>query len=310
MDTSGGWPIVVGVDGSESALDAVHWAAERAREQDGTVRLVAAVGWASSQPMGWQALTQESYRGAALAAAEEHLQAATEMAARSLPTDRIDSLSVTGLPAGVLYDESARAFLLVLGSRGRGGFRGLLLGSTTVNLAAAAQCPVVVVRGPPAPNGPVVVGVDGSPDSESALGFAFEAAARQGAPLLAVRTWADETNHPVLAMLLDDAATDRLEQEALDRRARGMAPEVSGGRRANPRGARPGRRRAGGRDFGRSARRRRLSWARRPRRTRAGLGEPGAPAPRALSGGRRPRSGRRAGGAVNTNTIGAHVLVG
>lgn len=216
MDTSAGWPIAVGVDGSESALDAVRWAAERAREQDGTVRLVAAVGWASSQPMGWQALTEENYRAAALAAAEEHLQAATDVAASSLPRDRIDSLGVTGLPAGVLYDESARSSLLVLGSRGRGGFRGLLLGSTTVTLAAAAHCPVVVVRAQPAPNGPVVVGVDGSPDSESALGFAFEAAARQCAPLLAVRAWADETNHPVLAMLLDETATDRLEQEALD----------------------------------------------------------------------------------------------
>lgn len=78
-------PIAVGVDGSASALDAVRWAVARAAEQRGPVRLVAAVGPAPYQSLGPECVVRDSYREAALAAAEQHVQAAAGVAAQVLP---------------------------------------------------------------------------------------------------------------------------------------------------------------------------------------------------------------------------------
>jgi nucleotide-binding universal stress UspA family protein len=93
----------------------------------------------------------------------------------------------------VLLAEARDAVLLVLGNRGLGGFAGLLLGSAAVQVSAHADCPVLVVRGEPRADGPVVVGVDGSELSDLAVGFAVEEAARRGTALVAVHAWL----HPV-----------------------------------------------------------------------------------------------------------------
>ncbi|MFC7615699.1 universal stress protein [Actinokineospora soli] len=82
------------------------------------------------------------------------------------------------------------ACLVVLGSRGLGGFGGLLLGSTAVQVAAHARCPVVVVRGER--SGDVVVGVDGSAHSVEAIAFAFGEAQRLGAGVVAVTAGSQE----------------------------------------------------------------------------------------------------------------------
>jgi nucleotide-binding universal stress UspA family protein len=101
-----------------------------------------------------------------------------------------------GQAAAVLCEHSHDADMIVVGSRGRGGLSGMLLGSVSWQVAGHAHCPVVVVRGrwrsagDHAP-GPVVVGTDGSAISDAALGFAFEEAALRGAPLLAVCALAD-----------------------------------------------------------------------------------------------------------------------
>jgi nucleotide-binding universal stress UspA family protein len=81
----------------------------------------------------------------------------------------------------------------VVGSRGHGGFVGALLGSVSQHCVHHATCPVVVVRGPDTPrrDGPIVVGLDGSPQSEAALAFAVEAAVARRVPLRAVRVWLD-----------------------------------------------------------------------------------------------------------------------
>jgi nucleotide-binding universal stress UspA family protein len=78
-----------------------------------------------------------------------------------------------------------------LGSRGMGGFVGLLVGSTAVHLSAHGRCPVLVVREVGDEAGPVVVGVDGSVMGEQAVGFAFAEAALRKAPLRALHasTW-------------------------------------------------------------------------------------------------------------------------
>jgi nucleotide-binding universal stress UspA family protein len=80
--------------------------------------------------------------------------------------------------------------MLVMGSRGLGGFRGLLLGSVSTQVAAHSDCPVVVIREDVTGNGPrVVVGIDGSPESEAAVGFAFDMASRHGWSVLALHAW-------------------------------------------------------------------------------------------------------------------------
>jgi nucleotide-binding universal stress UspA family protein len=95
-----------------------------------------------------------------------------------------------------MIDESVGAPVVVLGSRGLGGFTGLLVGSVAQATAQHGYCPVVVVSGrtledPPPTTGPVLVGVDGSPASEAAIGFAFEAASVRGVGLVAVHTWTE-----------------------------------------------------------------------------------------------------------------------
>lgn len=95
-------------------------------------------------------------------------------------------------PAQELVERSTGARLLVVGNRGRGAVRSALLGSVALHCVTHAACPVLVVHGAPAPgevSGRVVVGVDGSPASASALAAAVEEAARLGADVEVVSTF-------------------------------------------------------------------------------------------------------------------------
>jgi nucleotide-binding universal stress UspA family protein len=100
----------------------------------------------------------------------------------------------TETPAGHavprLIEAAEGADLLVLGSRGRGGFAGLLLGSVSHRLAAHAPCPVVVIRSRTVPDGPVAAGIDESPAAGQVLAAAFPAAAREKCGLIVVRSFA------------------------------------------------------------------------------------------------------------------------
>ena len=163
----------------------------------------------------------------------QHLLAdAVTAAERAVSGLRISAEVIVGFPIGTLYDESRRAQLLVLGSRGLGGLTGLLVGSVAVGLAAQAGCPVVVVRGEDrdalSPR-PVVVGVDGSPNSEAAVAFAFEAAAAREVPLVAVHSWADMVLDPQIAALIDWVALERGSASRAVGSARGVGREVSRG---------------------------------------------------------------------------------
>src|SRR5213080_2324051 len=104
-------------------------------------------------------------------------------------------------PVVVGVDGSGSAYR---GDRGLGGVVGLVLGPVAVALAARGACPVVIVRGEPADTaGPVVVGVDGSPVSEAALGFAFEAAATREAGLVVVHAWSPTAIDNALEPVMD-----------------------------------------------------------------------------------------------------------
>lgn len=181
-------PVVVAVDGSESALRATRWAAEEAIRRGRALRIVHAYQW---PPVAGPTLASfetgfEAVRAAAETVARDALVAVTDVEGLRCETE-----VVLGGTVPTLRSVSERAALLVLGSRGRGGFTGLLTGSVTVALAAHGHCPVAVIREEPPAEGPVVVGVDGSPASEAAVGLAFEEAALRGCELVAVLAWTD-----------------------------------------------------------------------------------------------------------------------
>ncbi|WP_037070292.1 universal stress protein [Pseudonocardia acaciae] len=221
-----GQTVVVGVDGSESALDAARWAAGEARRRGLSLRLVNAFGWTDAQPVGEAVVTPE-YREALLREAHSEVAAAAAAAEEFAPGVRVEQHVEVGFPVPVLRAEAERARLLVLGDRGLGAVLGLLIGSVAVSMAANAACPVVVVRGPD-PVGlpsdlPVVVGVDGSGYSEAAIAFAHEAAAARKAPLVAVHTWGELILDPRPALLRDADAIEAAEREMLAERLAGWA---------------------------------------------------------------------------------------
>jgi len=183
-------PIVVGVDGSSSALEAVAWAARECARHRVPLRLVHAL---LIPVRGYPELLVSEYdvRQAMESQAKTWLSAAEAAARDAEPGVEVEAVTVGGAAVPVLVEESGNARMIVLGSQGLGGFTGLLIGSTAVGLSSHGVCPVVVVRGTPAADAPVVVGVDGSPASEAAIEFAFAAASTRDVPLTAVMTWTD-----------------------------------------------------------------------------------------------------------------------
>jgi nucleotide-binding universal stress UspA family protein len=224
-------PVVVGVDGSDGARRALAWAAAEAVRRRVGLRLVTAYAWA---PYGHPGLGPSIERAEDLErAARQVLEDAVEVARRSAPDLEITSNLVVGRPVKVLTDEARSAQLLVLGSRGLGGVSGLLLGSVAVGAAVHAACPVVVVRsaeGDDPAGRAIVVGVDGSPNSEAAVAFAFDAAAVRGVPLVALHTWADVEYAPGLAPLVDWSLIAEEQEAVLAERLAGWSvkyPDVA-----------------------------------------------------------------------------------
>ncbi|BCB89550.1 universal stress protein [Phytohabitans suffuscus] len=122
-------------------------------------------------------------------AADLIVRDAVAYAGRCDPRVSVSGEVVTGGISAVLIGESRRAFAVVLGDRGLGGFTGLLVGSVAVQVTAHARCPVLIARGTARENGPVVVGVDGSPHSDRAVAFAAEEAVLRKTDLRAVHAW-------------------------------------------------------------------------------------------------------------------------
>lgn len=183
-----GAPVVVGVDGSASALSAVRLAAREAAARRRPLRVVHAFIWPQLKvPLGPSPLGPA---GGGLRHQAEHIvEEAVAEATKAAPDTAVTGVVVDGAAAVVLLHESHRAALIVIGDRGLGGFSGLLIGSVAVQVAAHADCPVMVARGAERADGPIVVGVDGSPLSDLAVGFAIEEAALRGTGLVAVHTW-------------------------------------------------------------------------------------------------------------------------
>ncbi|MFI6096522.1 universal stress protein [Lentzea sp. NPDC051213] len=181
-------PVVVGVDGSSSALEAVRWAADDCTRHHAPLRLVHGY-LLPTHGLPEALLTSTEVRRAIEAQARTWLDAAAEVARAEALGIEVTTHVATWGAATLLIEESREARLIVLGSQGLGGVTGLLVGSTALALASHGRCPLVVVRGTPPPRGPVVVGVDGSPASEAAIAFAFEAASMRDTSLTVVMAW-------------------------------------------------------------------------------------------------------------------------
>jgi nucleotide-binding universal stress UspA family protein len=217
--------VVVGVDGSQSALRAVRWAAAEAARRRVPLRVVTAFAWYQDHPLGQVGLGADN-REIMLKLARRQLAEAVSVAEEESDGNPVEPQLVVGFPVPVLRTESERAQLVVLGDRGFGGVSGLLVGSVSVAMAGQAECPVVLVRsaaGDPVQDRslPVVVGIDGSPISEAALAFAYEAADGWGVPLVAVHIWRDLLVDPKDALLLDWNAVETDEREVLAERLAG-----------------------------------------------------------------------------------------
>jgi nucleotide-binding universal stress UspA family protein len=131
--------IVVGVDGSPESVKAIAWGAEQARATGGSLELV--IVWARPMSYGLP-LVVGGYNP------EQEAQDVVDKAATGidLPAARLHRSVINGAAPTVLVDRSKHADLLVVGSRGHGGFAELLLGSVSDHCVHHAACPVVVVR--------------------------------------------------------------------------------------------------------------------------------------------------------------------
>ena len=141
--------IVVGVDGSEDGRKGLQWAFEEARLRKATLRVVhawvllpppAPIGL--TPPMALSAEEIDTLRGAS----EKLLELELSDVVGDDPGISVERKSVEDLPAQALINEAADADLVVVGSRGHGGFAGLLLGSVSQQVAHHAPCPIVIVR--------------------------------------------------------------------------------------------------------------------------------------------------------------------
>lgn len=205
-------PVVVGIDESAASRGALWWAVQEAMLRRRGLLVVHALS-----PHG-------PYR-------EQSQRVVTDAVgyARHLAPGLAVEATVGDEPAGrQLCAESRYATLLVVASRGLGGFKGLLIGSVSEHVAARADCPVLVVHhgrnwarpvNANASRLPVVVGVDGGSRHEDTLAFAFEEASMRSVELHAVRGWCypstPRTGDPPRPPLSDVAGLETAEGQIL-----------------------------------------------------------------------------------------------
>ena len=138
--------IVVGVDGSRHSQDALRWADHFAAIFGARLDVVAS--WEYPPSYGWAAAAPEWNPARDMA---KGLDDTVQAVFGDQPRPGMHLQVLEGGAAKVLLEECAGAVMLVVGSRGHGGFAGLLLGSVSANVAEHASCPVFIVHGNQAP---------------------------------------------------------------------------------------------------------------------------------------------------------------
>jgi nucleotide-binding universal stress UspA family protein len=180
--------VVVGVDSSDNSTRAARWAAQEAAGRGVPLTVVHAVHLPTSGAA--RPLEPPEYASRIRAEGAKLLEQVAGNLRAEFPKLQVD-IELSDLSAArTLNTLSLESALIVTGTRGHGGFAGMLLGSVSRRLAAHAHCPLVVVRGeqPEDMLNEVVLGVEPG-QKESAIRYAFAAAQRYGATLHAVRAW-------------------------------------------------------------------------------------------------------------------------
>lgn len=214
--------ILVGIDGSDTSIAALRWAAAEAVQRGAGLHVVFAYDpqWPPTQPQQYAELAAIAHEQA-----EQVVTQAVGQLAASHPGLTVRHGVVAGLPAQALIEGSREAELTVVGSRGLGGFTSLLLGSVSDQVAAHAPGPVVVVRGhAEASTGPVTVGTDGSAGGEYAVGVAFEEAARRGCAVSVVTAYSRPLSAPGFGMPPLVYDRDMLERDFMARLDQTVVP--------------------------------------------------------------------------------------
>jgi nucleotide-binding universal stress UspA family protein len=202
--SSAEYGILVGVDGSPESDAAVRWAAGEAVLRGLPITLMHVI---PPIVVSWPARYLES---SYVEWQEENARHVIEQAQKTLLSIHGDSgppVSAQVRRDGILTElagASVDATMVVVGSRGLGPVGGAVLGSVSRSLLHHARCPIAVIKAdaaqPAGPTSPVLLGIDGSPASEAATAFAFDAASRRKVDLVALHAWSDVGVFPVVGM--------------------------------------------------------------------------------------------------------------
>lgn len=226
-------PVIVGIDGSDSALQAARWAGSVAAACGAPLQILHAMPSMGRNLTETMAAIQAAIMSYQRDAALIYLRAAQD-AVRADHPDLAVTIESSETPVDeALIVASATARLVVLGGKDVTGAAAVVLGSTTLRVATDAACPVVAFRGGDVAvsDRPIVVGVDGSDAAPAVLTAAFDFATAVKAPLRVVRSWT--TRAPVgdvtIPFLIDWEALEVAEWAALTELVdgfRGRYPDV------------------------------------------------------------------------------------
>jgi nucleotide-binding universal stress UspA family protein len=186
-------PVVAGIDGTEAGRTAARYAAWEASRRQVGLRLVFAFQptplWGPATVITDDDIWEQPW-------VRDLLSGTAKEIAAEYPHLPIDAVAVSGSPAGALVTESHRAGLVVVGTKASPGIRGRIAGSVAAQVAAYSRGPVLVTRVEPDAAGsstaPVMVGLDGSPQSLHAMSAAVDEALARGTSVHAVYVWDED----------------------------------------------------------------------------------------------------------------------
>jgi len=172
-------PVVVGIDGSDTAISAALWAIDEAFSRNVPLRLLFVIRSAGLSANEYSEVV--NYAKASLRAATAAVQSGGKPVT-------VNTAIVEGPPGAALVDESERATMVCVGTVGIGGYARSILGSTAAELAEQAHCPVAVIR----PHGNestqhvswIIVAANGKPEQAAVIEFAMQEATLRRSPVL------------------------------------------------------------------------------------------------------------------------------
>ena len=219
--------VVVGVDGSTSSDQALDWAVEQAALEHRSLTLVHALGPIGTSGTAWldqAGVNQRDIIAAMRSDGQDLLDAARDRALARAPQVVVHQVLRLVDPREALLDLSREAATVVLGSRGRGPVRSLVLGSVSVGVSRHASCPVVILR--PRNLGVVrrgvLVGADGTERSRVTLEFAYRQASLRRLPLTVMHCFWDAVGATAGSRVVPD------DEEGFDDQRLLLAESVSG----------------------------------------------------------------------------------